>query len=737
MVSTQPAFRQERPESGIRHTNPFRSGLAVPVATCLLVAGLAQLPLLRNPWYYFADDAATQVLPMWYRLGEMVRAGEWPPTLVLDAWMGGNLSVESLFGIWNPVNAVVWVFVSLLPNLAVAGTLIRTFAFVALAFGCYLVSREYGAARWASSAVSVALPLCGPLFYLDATKWPAAMLAFVWIPYLWWATRRMAHDRMNAFWVFVLGALGVTSGNPYATLGVCIVLGAVFAETTVRAGLRSARRVVLIGVTIAAIVPLVYLPLLLSKHVTWRSGAALSNTGTLAPDLNDLVNLSFPSYVPEVVGGVGGATVFFCWFALPLAAWLDWRVLRTRARELTGALVMAVVFLMLAIGPAEIWMFRWPLRVLHYGYLAAAVLLAVMLSRGLRTDHAQHRLVVTAGLLLFSSYVAWSTGPEKPHAVRHLLTLLVLSVLTAVVLLLVRSGRSPILGLHIGTCVAFLLQVGLFMEAASPTEYYFPASVPQARANFEHRYQGATLQVADTGLLPPPDQPREAWRDLAFGNLQLPAGVHSVNSYASMGLTPFSDELCLTYHGSTCAEAYHALWRDPGRTGVDLADLLRLDTVVVQQQLVGQFRVPEGWRINEHNDRVTVLRRAEPRHWPAGRLSWAAPGTRVVANTAPDDRHETVRFDRDGGSGRMIFARLAWPGYRAEVDGTPVPAYAGPAGLLEVALPPGMDRGELRLVWQPPRLRSALVIAALGVLGALAIGGAQFRAARRREGATR
>lgn len=730
MVSTATPLHDDEPKAKPRPAGGPRGTIAIPMATCMLVALLAQLPVLRDRWAYFTDDAATQILPMWFRLGERVLAGEWPPLLELDAWMGGNLAVETLFGIWNPVNAGIWVLVASLPDLAVAGTAVRTLALVALAFGCYLLCREYGATPWSSSVLAVAIPFCGPLFYFDTIKWPAAMLAFTYIPYLWWAARRMAHDRMNAFWVFAIGALAVTSGSPYGMLGVCVVLAAVLGETLLRSQLRSAGRLLLVSTTIAALVPLVYFPLLLSKHVTWRTDTPLGNSGVMAPGLGDLVNLSFPNYIPEITG-LGDPAVFFCWFALPLAAWLDWGVLRTRARELSACLLVAGVFFLLAIGPAEIWMFRWPLRVLHYAYLPAAVLLAVLLSAGLRKDHARRRTLATGVLLSLSFYLGWAAAPYPESTLRNLVSLLIIGALTAIVLLACRSERSLALTLHLGTIVAFTLQVGWFLAAANQVSYYFPTSVAQARANFEGRYVGQTMQVADTGLLGPPDQQREAWRDLAFGNLHLPAGVHSINSYTSMGYGPFSDQLCFSYHGSTCPDAYAALWKHPPGIDVPLADLLRLDTVVVHRQLVEDFRIPRGWRVQERNDRVTVLQRQEPASRPGGRLSWSSTGVRVTSNAAPDDRHEVLRFERSGGQGRLVFARLAWPGYIAKVDGVRVPASSGPAGLLEVQLPPGVDRGELRITWAPPRYKASLAVAATGLLGAVALGTTQIIGAAR------
>lgn len=718
-----PPRRQHTPKT--RHATGSRARLWPAPVTCALVAVLVQLPMARNRWVFYTDDAATQILPMWYHLGEQVRHGSWPPLLDLDSWMGGNLAVEALFGVWNPVNALVWVFVSLMPNLATAGDVIRTVAFVVLALGCYLLFREYGARPWAASALAVPLPFCGPLFYLDGTIWPAALLAFLWVPYLWWAAHRLTRGAMNPIWVFALGALGVTSGNPYAMLGVCLVLIGVLVETLARRRWRAARRVVAVSATVAAVVPLVYLPLVLSSHVTWRNSRIAGHIGEpLTPHVGDLVNLSLPYYVPEI-SGLTQPAVYFCWFALPLAPWLNWRRLARRWRELTASLVMAITFLLLALGPGELWMFRWPLRVLHYGYLAVAVVLAVLLSAGLRTDHQRRRTAITGGLLIFSGYLAWAADPDSDYLLGEIATLVGLAALSAGALAAYRhrGNRWLIAVLHIGTAATFGLQTLWFVEPHSASPYRYPAVVADERAQFAHRYHGEVFQISDTGLIGDPHTGRPAWRDLLDGNQYLPAGLHSINAYTGMGFGAFSDALCLTYHGSSCATAYPALWQLVPGTGVPLADLLRLDTVIVQRRLLDNPPVPPGWQVQERNARVTVLDRRPPAAWPAGRLSWASPNLYTTADTAPDSRHERLAFTRlNRRPARLIFARLAWPGYVATIGHLKVPAQAGPDGLLEVDLPPNAPRqGEIQLAWSPPWMRPAALVAALGAAGAVAL----------------
>jgi len=195
-----------------------------------------------------------------------------------------------------------------------------------------------------------------------------------------------------------------------------------------------------------------------------------------------------------------------------------------------------------------------------------------------------------------------------------------------------------------------------------------------------------------------------------------------------MGFKAFTDVLCMEFNGSVCPEGLARAWQPPAPGTPPLADLLRLDTVVVQNGLPGVAEVPlpGGWRVAERTAIVTVLRRDATLPWPQGRLSDAPAGT-VVTDDVATPRGEQVRL-ADGPGGTLTFARLAWPGYTARLDGAAAPVRQGPAGLLTVDVPPGAH--QLALAWSPPGFGRALASALLGA--ALALGLALARIVRRR-----
>lgn len=658
-------------------------------------AVLGSLPLLANPTFYFTDDSAAQFLPMWHRLGERLLAGEWSLGLEPDSWMGGNLAAEALFGIWNPVNLADFALVALIGELGVAAAVVKIQFLVVLAAGTFLLCREHGAKPGPASAVAVALPFSGFVLYFQAATWAGGLIGLAWLPWAWWAMRRYLNGRARALLPFLLGYLCVSAGDPYALVALLLV----FAVLVVEFGPRRAFPPI---ATIAACLPLIYWPVLVTAGVGWRSGRELFNSGRLVPGIGDLLNASLPGFLPHIQSfGDVRMTVpalYLAWFAVPILPWLNWRELPWR--RCAGVIAIAGWYFALCLGPSNVWMFRWPLRHVEVLHLAVAVLLAVALSGGLRVDRPRLRAGLSAIVLLGSGYLAFSSWTAQ--APKHLLSLVLLAVLLAAA---VRWRHRMVAVLHVGTVLALGLQLLWFPTNRDVADWGFPTDVAALRADRAFMRGGTVVQIAERERIPPERMADgNAWSTLLFGNMPAAADVGGLVSYSGIGNEALHEALCLNYYGATCPRGYNRLWRD------GLVDRLKVTHVVVQRALREVAQPPPGWRIARRDADVVVLQRREPVRWPRGRLS-EARGVRVLADVQRSARSERVRFT---GSGELVFARLAWPGYRAVVDGHPVPVSTTRAGLLSVRIPPDLSGGTLRLTWSPPgvRLGVLLVLAA-------------------------
>ncbi len=705
---------------------------APPLAVCAFTALLGLIPpTVGNTNFYLRGDSNTQFMPTFARLGDLVRAGNWPPLLDPASWHGGNYPAEALFGIYNPINMVNWVAVSMIPNLQVAATVVKVEFLTLLALGVYLLCREYGAARWASSIAAVAAPFVGFTLYWEAASWAAGLIAFSYVPYAWWALRRVARGQMNPLLGFLVGALTVTQGNPYGVLGLAVVGGGLLVEFVVSRNLAAARRLVLLSLCVAAVIPLVFWPVVVTSALAVRGDlAGIRNTDFMSPNLGDLFGLSSPTFLPGIeafVPPMSAPVVYFAWFVLPLLPWLRGAAIRSRLRQSLALAVVASIYFLLVIGPTAVWLFRWPLRLTEYLYLPLGVALAVAMTQGFATDRVKARTAASLGLVGFGFFLAWAQRPTMLG--EHLAAFALVAVLTGALVYAIRGfqRRGPALVLAVlqaGTLLVLLLQVQVFPENDSAGEWDFPHSRPQLSERFASRYTGTVIQFADLNAIQHKlDKPgrRSLWRNFLGGSMFHAIGVDSVNTYSGVGLEAFTDRLCMDFKGDTCEQGYRNLWNPVGPGQSNLAELMKIDTVVLDRSLVAPIKTPPGWRATVQTQQVVVLQHDSPYPWPDSRLSWVSPGT-TVANAAGTATQETVELSEvRAGTTRLVFARLGWPGYSAELDGQSVEVSRSRAGLLAVRLPAGTQPGTLVVTFRPPGFTVGLVLSALGLLGAAAL----------------
>jgi hypothetical protein len=267
-----------------------------------------------------------------------------------------------------------------------------------------------------------------------------------------------------------------------------------------------------------------------------------------------------------------------------------------------------------------------------------------------------------------------------------------------------------------GTVGVVFLQSTVFPpRPEGSTPHYPPHVVSEMAAGAEH-YEGTVLQLAELAGVST-DQMRDG--QLLFGNLPRGAGVQGVGAYTGIGFLEFSDELCMDYRGATCPDAFDRLWDRTGEgVPVPLIDAMRVSTLVIQRSSLPEAAradPPPGWRVAERTDVRTVWVRDEPLT-DEGRVSWASDGVQIEDDVS-QPRREEVRYTA-AEPGRLLFARLAWPGYTATVDGRAVEVTDGPAGLVAVDVPAGS--GTLVLQHASPGLALGTAAAAAAGLVALA-----------------
>lgn len=696
----------------------LRSGWAWALLVVVVTAAYTAIPYAITGWFYQRGDTAAQFAPTWWHFGEMIRSGQWPLWLDPESWAGGNYVGEALFGTYNPLNVLIWLTVNLGPDLAVTTYLVKATVMVLLALGTYHLAREYDAVPAAAAAVAVALPFSGFTLFWDAGSWPSGLMSFAYAPWVWLTFRRALRGVGSPFWAFLAGVLAVLNGNPYGTLAVIVVGAALLVEGVVQRSWGGVVRIALVGVAVAAFLPLVYLPLLESSDLAVRStGALFENSGKLRPTAGDLLAASSPLHTPPIRAITGPMMVpatFLAWFVLPLLPWLRYDVLRRRSRELVGLGLVTVAYLALTLGPSKLWLFRWPLRVIEYFYLGVMVVFAVLLSQGLARSTMRPRLAATGLVVVALGWLTWSQDPEALR--RAALGTAVVAALTVVALaahLVLRRTALVALVAMGGVGAVLALQVGVYGENASSRLWHVPSNVAALQADFAD-HTGRVMQFADLKPLQNKGQIRkleQQWQGSFLpGSMYHPAGVQAVNNYTGMGFLPFTRTFCMEYDGLTQPCGYRNLWKAGGSGQPPLADLMKLDTIVVQPEMAQGVQPGEGWSVDSETDRMVLLRHDGEQPWAGSELSWASDGVEVASARTRSDLHESVEVTSTADDAELVFSMLAWPGWSAELDGKALRTGRTDAGLLTVSLPAGAS-GTVDLTYRPPGL-------ALGMAGA-------------------
>ena len=688
----------------------------------LAVVAVSVIPVLGFRQFYLAGDTIASWLPVSRRIGELLLDGEshlMDPTL----WRGGNFVASARYGVWNPIALGLDVTVLQLDDLVVAMVLVSAFYLSILATGVYLLAREYGGMPWAAAVGGVVMATGGWTLWMDAAWWTPHLASLAFTPFVWLTARRVARGVASPIWFVLAAVLCVTVGNPYSAVVVLVIVVGVVVEHADRHRLGHLLALGASLVSVGLITIFIYIPFRQTSGVGFRE-TGIFNDESWSPGLGDLLAMSSPTASP-IVPNFGRAVIGFpaaylSWFMLPLAPWLSWRALSRR--HLAGLAVFAGVFLLLALGPSNFWFFRWPMRLIPYLHLPVVLAVSIVLGRGLIADRRALRGAASAAVIVVGAYLAWADVPDDLWW--HLAGAAALLAATAVAVWL-GIRRPQLLGaaLIVGTVAILVVQLQWKPFNESVRQYAMPDLASAYEASFGDRYGDRVVQIAQFESIPTVDRTAEgAYRDITIGSTYRLAGLEAITAYSGIGFTTHDAALCLRFDGAMCANAWATLWQPSVGSDNVLIDRIGADTVVVQRSLIDTVAepAPPGWEIDETTEHVVVWKRQAGPAWPDGRLTEASGPIVVAENVAAGAHDETVSMRRIGdGEARLTFARLAWPGYVATIDGRSLLVGGDSAGLLTVTIPPDVGDGKVVLTWVPPYWRPSLAILLLGVAVAI------------------
>ncbi|WP_375540320.1 hypothetical protein [Nocardia sp. XZ_19_385] len=671
-----------------------------------VVAGYIAV-LLANVRHFYTDDTESQYAPLWVMLGRWLREGTLP-TMVPEHWMAGNYTIEEA-GLLNPPQLLIDFIAPSVPNLAVYATVVKLIFAIILALGVYRVCLVYGAkAPWAAVA-GVCMPFTGWMLFFDSSTWWTALTGTAWMVHAWASGVRYARGQSGPIPTFVFLYLAISVQYVFPAVEAAIMIAAVaIGEWVYQKQWLPSLRLATVAACAALAGLATYLPSALSAKSTWRGTAQINNDQLLTVPWSESMNASLPSTLPAFNSWWGYVqpmpVVYIAWFLIPGLAFVDWRRARMHVRELTAPVLFTTLVLFWTAGPGTIGPLRWPARVLPMVALGLLILVCVLLGRFATAREWRNRAAVAAllvGLLLVRSY---SAAPNQ--LIWHLAAVLVVLVLGAGAVWL---GRNRGLSAAAALVLISVAPIAFWqVQHAQPTPlgWNLPENRSEMKAAFPE-FAGTTLQLGDRALIPPEERSLDgAYGSLVFGNYAKNLEKTYVSGYTPNGHFWFGETLCMRWDTSVCPDAYRRAFAPEPSTGKAIIDLMNIDRVVLQKALYPDARnqpAPVGWKFVDypgHEKYIDVLERVDgPISDKNGRISAVAGAT--ATSKSESDTESRVRVSSETG-GQVVFARLAWPGYEATLNGTEVPVEQIGKTFAAVHIPAGAKDAELVLSWSPP-----------------------------------
>ncbi|MBL1078074.1 hypothetical protein JK358_27080 [Nocardia sp. 2] len=722
-----------------------------------MILGYAAV-LLANARHFYTDDTESQYTGLWVGLGRALRAGEFP-VLWPEQWMSGNNTMDDA-GLFNPPQLLIDLIAPSFDNMAVYATLVKLVFSIIAALGVYRICLAYGGRPAWSAVAGVAFPLSGFFLFFDEASWMTALTGTAWLVHAWASSVRYVRGTGGPIPVFVFLYLTISTQYIFPALEAALMLVAVAVGEMISSGRAPGGswkswaswrfwllswapigRLAAVALCAGLAGLLTFLPSMLSAKVTWRGTAQINNDQFLTIPWSESLNASLPSTLPAFTSWWGYVqplpVTYIAWFLIPALAFIDWDRARSAWKELSSVALFAIIMLMWSAGPGSIGPLRWPVRLLPMLAIALLVLVCVLLGRFGSFRNWRARGIASLVLILALWVRSFSADPH--NWIRHVLAAgLVIAVGAGVLWLMNRKGVAAACAL----VIAAMFPIAFWqVEAAQPTpmSYNMPTNRSEAMRAFPD-FPGTTIQLADRGLVQPGDKSLEgAYSALVFGNYAKSLELDYVNGYTPTGHFYFGELLCMRWDSSVCPDAYKRLFTPEASTGRPLVDLMKLDRVVLQRALFPDVRnqaAPEGWTWVDLPGQDRFIWVLERENGLTSTVNGRVSAEKNVTATSLSETDTTSRVRVSSASGgQVVFARLGWPGYRATLNGQPVPIKTVAKSFVAVDVPAGTQNAELVLTWRPPGWKIGIATAATGLAGLAVLQWLYIRS-RRRAGET-
>jgi len=708
-------------------TRPANEGLMKEQHTWFFLLLSVLTPLLVsfyiytiNPRFYFIDDKVSEAIPKFYDMGRMMRQGEFP-SLTTSIMCGSAYAMEYQYGVFNPVQLLACYLLPSFANHELAAWFLAAVYLVLTGAGGFILGKNLGLNNIRALVLSTLISLNYHGLYWNASAWHDALMSSTWIVFCLAFLAGFMREKSSAYQaigLFVSYVLCLTCGCP---LGVAVAaissLVVLIHLAWIRKDWRSCCLIIASGIAALMVATTSLISLFSASAVSGRSYVFCNRHNFLVAPLDGLIAFFDPAYYAYFHTFDGyrlqRTPQFFAgWFLLPLVVMIDWSREKWRLQGIWVWGVLALIAMVTTMGPERLGYIRFPIRSMPYYHIFLIML--VFFSAhilGLRITRTRMKLW---GLLLFLQWLhAMQACPDRAFPITLVTTLM--AGLSVVLFVLVRKRFEYGLFLYITSVIVIIVMLhdhprgrGIDRHVAGK------ASLAQSLGKKDYLllygdYIDATAapdlnreyHVATTGLL---------------------AGDRTINGYTPIGHKGFREILRVGDQGDfhEPRATLDRLFAIDEKTGMTYAEMMRIDRIIAMKG----FWAAEVERC-QSNLFVLAKDASHTRTYDytgaydlPGLVSWVSPGTVIRPagpNGFPNTRECLDVDDTPAGGGEIMFARLWFPGYKAFLGDQQLEVSAHQLAFVSVALP-GSSRGRLVLKYDPPCLRTGILLAGAGLL---------------------
>lgn len=712
-----------------RLRNSWQSTFGAIVFIVAIVTIFSLIPLLFFDRFYFLDDTQRGAIGQWYEVGKLVMQGQLP-IFNVAAQGSGNYLAEGQWGTFSPLVWLISVIVYYSSNFLTFATIFKIVLLNILGVGSFLLARSMTVQKPYAIIYGIVTPFVGFTMFAGASSWVTDLMVSAFFPWFWWALRRFLNKNTGPVLAFVVGYSIITVGYVFGTIMLITVMLGAFIAAIVMKNWSYLRRIVLLGISLAATTIAVYLPGIAISPVTMRNTEGIFNDNFLSPNLSDILFSFSPVGYSEMnswwtVSGVTYMPFMYMSWLVALLIFVDFKQIKNFIQNHKVLLIQwvtpTILTFMLLFGPANVGPLRFPVRMMAYfGQLVLLLIILLVARLGLKFSKGRMQLFI--GLMVLGTYLEIANTPVRTQSI--LVINLVISIFVAIIAY-IGSGHHKVqlkkmtIQLKQPMFVVVVLAIivtGFSVLVQQRTSgrhhdeiqqqhitYIYPDyQMPGTKANIlkmAEKFKGNTVILGFDS-------------HVVMGNDWYVTNNDSMNVYTPVGFKKFSDDFRGGDPTRISSENYAKLFKKDKQTQLPLADLLSIDTVAVGNEgdrkvyrnLIKHKNVPAGWQVTSHDQYYVVIQREKINNNVGGVVWSSIPQVTEIKNS---NYEVTIKVPAHRDEAKVVFSRTAWPGYHV-IGGHAKLSQPLRGYLTQIKVPASQKEQTITLQFEPPLFKASV-----------------------------